>query len=121
MSKSTLDTIREACLWAKANGHELLRGGAWFDFTTTPWGCDSLGAVLLQRGLVQVIPDDLARPGFSELAKEALGEDDFWLRRWWMGWDRGNQITITIKVKDAEKETKDEVSASAVALWKELK
>lgn len=121
MNQSTASRIREACQWAKANDHKLLRGGAWFDFTTTPWGCDAIGALLLQQGLVPTIPEDLSNSGFTSLACEALGEDTFWLRRFWMGWDRGHVATL-IKVEKDKKdvETKDDVSAFAITLWKEM-
>jgi hypothetical protein len=124
VNQATSSRIREACRWAKTNGHTLLRGGPWFDFTTAPWGCDALGAVLLQEKLVTMA----AGPGgLTALAKATLDVDSFWLRRFWLGWDRGYQVMITAVRSDCfsgsayeSKESKDDVSAFGIALWKEM-
>ena len=117
MNQKVTSQIREACLWAKANGHKLLSGGAWYDFTTTPWGCDALGALLLQQKLVTK-PN--GPEGLSGLVKATLDVDDFWLRRFWLGWDRGYQVMITKSEKDKEIESKDDVSAFGISLRKEM-
>jgi hypothetical protein len=132
MNQALASQIREACYWAKANGHRLLSGGAWFDFTLTPWGCDALGALLLQaraRGQYRSL-GDLVSPanptcrGLSTLVRSMLDVDNFWLRRFWLGWDRGYQVKI-IRLDDRvdghkEIESKDDVSAFGIALWKEM-
>lgn len=115
MSQSVVTQVREACLWAKAAGHPLLRG-CWFDFTREPWGCDPLGALLLQHGHVTGPAEHLGQPGYSALVRTLLEVDNFWLRRFWLGWDRGYQVLLV--TDDAE--SKDSVSTWAIALCKEF-
>lgn len=118
MNQRIAKRIREGVAWARINNLVLLSGGAWFEWDGEHVvGADPLGAVLLMSGLVVKRPEDLARPGFCDLVRGELGVDNFWLRRFWLGFDRGFQVVIT----DVEgEEIKDDVSAFGIQLWREV-
>lgn len=117
--------LREAILWAREKGISVVRG-PWFDWTgpgQSIVACDPVGALLLKSGLVVGPSQTPEKPGYTTLASKLLGVDFFWLRRFWLGWDRGYQVTLFV-VSDcfsgAEREKKDDVSAFGIQLWKEF-
>lgn len=115
--------LREAIAWAREQGIQIVRGGPWFDWTgpgQSIVACDAVGAVLLKNGLVTKPSPTPETPGYMRLAAKQLDVDAFWLRRFWMGWDREHHVTLVIKEKESEKETKDDVSAFGISLWKEM-
>ena len=120
MSAKALEIVRAACLHAREAGLTLNRG-PWFvfDADNNPTACCAIGAVLYQAETP--FPADLSNPGYVQAACALLGVDVFWLQRWWLGWDRGHQVTL-IHEKDGKSfETKDDISKSALALAREFK
>lgn len=120
MSAKALELIRAACIQAHDAGLTLKKG-PWFVFNdaNNPTACCAIGAVLYQAKIP--FPGDLSNPGYVKIACAILGVDVFWLQRWWLGWDRGHQVTL-IHEKDGKSfETKDDISKSAIALAREFK
>lgn len=119
-----IDTeIRTAYALAKSKGIKILQG-AWFEFDSTGAvvGCDAIGAVLLKNNLVpEGIGLDtirLSTPGFCASACKALEVNGSWLHRFFMGFDRGYQVMI--EDKESKKESRDDVSAYGIQLWREF-
>ena len=123
MNVKTTTLVREACAYARAEGLQLIRGGAWFEWNdhmiiaTDPIGAVIFKARALPDGLDPKHPETMRAPGLISIAKALLGVDHFWLYRFWMGFDRGFQIKI---VNEDESETKDDVSEFGIALAREL-
>lgn len=118
--------IRKAVAWAAEKNLLLLRGGAWFIFGEqgTPTACDAIGAVLLMNDKVPagigLDLDALQYSGFYRTAVQLLEVDTGWLHRFFMGYDRGYQVTLISEKDGKTKETKDEVSSYGISLQKEL-
>ncbi len=108
--------IKSAIQYAHSK-HIKVAPGIWFEFNESRQviRCGPLGALLLQHNCNLDV--DLARPGFCDKVCEILEVDMFWLRRFWLGFDRNYQVLIETE----KKETKDEVSAFGIELRKELK
>lgn len=114
--------IRESIAFVLAKGVRISQG-IWFEFSDG-WNieaCDPLGAVLYKNNLIDrsiLTTEGLVRPGFIKLVCTHLDIDVMWLRRFWLGFDRGYQVMI-VNDKD-ESETKDEVAAYGIQLYREF-
>ncbi len=119
--------LREACKEMEVRGIKILHDGAWYDWDSEKIiGADPIGAAILVAdklppGLDPKKPETMVRPGLMQAACELLNVDAGWLWRFWMGFDRGYQVTIVTEEKGKErKESPDEVSAFGLALHREV-
>lgn len=114
MSAKAGALIRIACLVARSKGIRLVQG-PWFEFEDEQVvACCAIGAVLLERGVTRA--PDLSRPGYAQLACETLDVDPFWLYRFWMGYGQNFQIMLVHE----KSETKEEISALGIQVWRDL-
>lgn len=114
MNTKVSDRIREACNAARARGIKLHRG-PWFTFTGTEvTGACAIGAVILAED--RHVVEDASKPGYVRAACEILKVDAGFLYRFWMGFDRGHQVTIV----SGDEESKDEVSAFGMQIAREF-
>ena len=116
MKKSVADEISEACAKAKARGLRLCRGGPWLTREGGKLtGVDPIVAVLLEQG--NITEEDPIGPGRLAAACSYLQVNEFWLYRFWIGWDQDFQIRFTVLDKN-KKETVvlDAVSQFGIAL-----
>lgn len=121
MNVKTTTQLREACALVKSQGIKIVRG-PWFVYEGDKIvACCATGAVLIANNKVSVKPTDLSSPGFMKMACEILGIDGRWLYRFFMGFDRGYQVTLILEDKESKKKTevKDDVSEFGIQLWKE--
>lgn len=125
MNNKITALIQESIAIVQAQGIRIVKG-PWFDFTGENGkiiGCDPIGAVILAKEAMPagINPFDcatLVRPGFIKVACELLNVDPSWLQRFWMGFDRGHQVTL---IDDKDKEHRDDISAYGIQLAKQLK
>ena len=75
-----------------------------------------MGAVLLSDETFQ-FSEDPTNPGYLKRVCEILEVDFHWLKRFWLGFDRGYQVML---IGDKDKESKDEVASFGIQLAKEL-
>lgn len=123
MNDSVANIIRKACNDVRSNGIQIQRG-IWFEWSGTKIiACDALGAVLIAHNAIpeNINPLDvntLSRPGFTKAICIILDVDTYWLRNFWMGFDRNYQIVM---LDDKEKIIgKEEISKFGISLWREL-
>lgn len=118
MNAKTASTIRESCAAVQAMGIRV-SPGAWFEWEGGKIvACCPVGAVLIAKEKLPPGADGMScEPGYVRAACEALGEDFTWLRRFWLGFDRGYQVMI---IHDERTETKDDVSSFGIQLSREL-
>lgn len=125
MNNKITTLIQESVAAVRDKGINIVRG-PWFDFTGeggSVIACDPIGAVILAKDAmpVGINPNDsatLVRPGLVKVACELLDVDPSWLQRFWMGFDRGHQVTL---IDDKDKEHRDDISAYGIQLSKQLK
>lgn len=117
-----IDTeIREAIAFVRAAGIKL-HPGIWFEWNEEGKiiSCDPIGAVLIKNNAVPDYVPQSTRSNFSETARFILNVDWSWLRRFWLGFDRGYQVLIIHEENNKEIETKDDVSHYGIGLYKEF-
>lgn len=123
MNVKIVTLLRESCEFVRAKGIRIIRGGAWFEWsTTTILGADPIGAALIAQGklpagLDPLLPETMVRPGLVQASCELLAVDPMWLYRFWMGYDRNFQI---MAISEKGQESKDEVSEFGIAMSREL-
>ena len=113
MKKSVTEEITEACANVKARGLHLCRGGPWLTRDEkTLIGVDPIAAVLFVHGSLT----DVQTGRLTEVCK-ILHVNDFWLYRFWLGWDRGFLMHFTVLDKNKKEVTLvDEISQFGIAL-----
>lgn len=113
------DTIRDACAKAKAAGIHIERGpwATWEGETKVVAVC-AIGAVLWANGELPHPGPSLEIKGLVKAACVALGVEPAWLRRFWMGFDRGHHGRIIDK--DGKDIGEDEVCRLGLDLAAEL-
>jgi hypothetical protein len=124
MNNIIQNTIKIACKNAINAGLKICRG-PWFIYENNKLvACDPIFAVIFNDRLNEfnISSLNLEEPGFMVLAREALGVDDFWLYRFWMGFDTNYQILISYEDKDSKKNKtkKDDVSLFGIQLSREF-
>ena len=114
--------IEEAIQYAKANGVRIVSGPVfnWCDhnlhrMSTTPITCNALGAVLLKLGKEHLVKESFD-PSWLNVICKYLGVADYWIMRFVLGFDYGNQVWIISMKGDKEIKTKDDVSCTAIKL-----
>ncbi len=110
MSVNVKGTIRDCCNQAKSKGIKITRG---------PWADTSQGIVsLCAIGAVLWAHDKLGSENRVREACLLLDVDAMWMRRFWMGFDRGFQAMLVDK--DGKETNRDDVGQMGIDLAAEL-
>ncbi len=109
------DILRESIQEVQSKNIKVLPG-AWFEFSTENKiiSCCPIGAVILNHNRYQ-------SHGLVKIACELLGVDTYWIRRFWLGFDRKYQVMIEIEKDDKKVWIKDNVALFGISLRRELK
>lgn len=119
--------VTEAIQAAQARGIKIVRGAVfnWCDpqdpykKSIPPSECNAIGAVLLALGKEQLLIDGFP-PKWLDCVKAHLDVDDFWVWRFYHGFDRGNCLTFTYTKDGKDYESKDDVSCLGDRLARKL-
>lgn len=107
---SSFQLLEEACQQAIRQGLRLGRGATFIwegDGQERLVGCNATGALLWRNCLEH-------SQGLADLCR-LLGQDTWWLHRFWLGWDQGNVLRILDPISMKEL-GKDPISAEAARM-----
>lgn len=116
-------TIMDACYFCISKGIKIKGGGSYLEISNgNIISVDPLIACLIYKNKINEDYsniESLVRPGFIKLICQILGVDAFWIRKFWLGFDRQYQILI---LDENEKEIgQDDVSKFGIHVFKSFK